>query len=329
MKLPSKFVIFIIGILSARNVAAQTADCLHRTVLVNILDSKNQIVNDLRPEDLSGSFRHKPVKIASVTPNSFLPRVFIVLDASQSMTALRPTWKYSIEAANRLVDSMPAGTFVGLIIFAKNIEKTIPLGNNEVEIKEEFEKLRVGDDPSVKTGGTTALWDALDEAVSEMRPAKEGDAIYAITDGIDTSSKINTKRVQEAFLVTGIRLFSFSVDNAENRPILENHARFRDFQHLASDSGGFAMRIPAIALGTPRPLADKSGRFTDEGEVFSAQLHQIFYYQRVGIELPEQPEKAGEWILNTKGKKFRDPQVVYPHMLNVCAEPKTALSAAH
>jgi len=64
------------------------------------------------------------VKIASVTPNSFLPRIFIVLDASGSMTARRPTWKYSIEAATRLVDSMPAGTFAGMIIFAKNIEKT-------------------------------------------------------------------------------------------------------------------------------------------------------------------------------------------------------------
>jgi hypothetical protein len=170
------------------------------------------------------------------------------------MTALRPTWKYSIEAANRLVDSMPAGTFVGLIIFAKNIEKTSPLGTSKAEIKEEFEKLRTGNEPSVKSGGTTALWDALDEAISQMLPAKEGDAIYAITDGMDYSSKIRSKSVQEAFLATGIRLFSFSVDNPENRPILDNHARFIDFQYLASDSGGFAIRIPTIALGTPEPL---------------------------------------------------------------------------
>jgi Mg-chelatase subunit ChlD len=254
LQFASKFVIFILAILSAGSLAAQTADCLHRTVLVNILDSKSHVVNELRPEDLSGSFRRKPVEIAFVTANSFLPRVFIILDASGSMTALRPTWKYSIEAANRLVDSMPAGTFVGLIIFAKNIEKTIPLGTSKAEIKEEFEKLRTGNEPSVKSGGTTALWDALDEAISQMLPAKEGDAIYAITDGMDYSSKIRSKSVQEAFLATGIRLFSFSVDNPENRPILDNHARFIDFQYLASDSGGFAIRIPTIALGTPEPL---------------------------------------------------------------------------
>jgi hypothetical protein len=329
MKVARNSVIFICAILGAGRLAAQSADCLHRTVLVNILDSKNQIVNDLRPEDLSGSFHRKPVKITSVTPNSFLPRVFIVLDVSGSMTNLRPTWKYSLEAANRLLDTMPAGTFAGMIVFAKNIEKTIPLGNSVAEIKEELGKLRVGNEPSVKTGGTTALWDALDAAVSQMRPAKEGDAIYAITDGIDTASKINTKSIQEAFLATGIRLFSFSVDNAENHPILESHARFRDFQYLASDSGGFAIRIPTLAVGSPEPQTDKSGKLTANGEMFSAQLHQIFYYQRVEIELPEQPEKAGEWSLNVKKPKLRDLLVMYPHILDSCTEPKTELRAAH
>ena len=49
--------------------------------------------------------------------------------------------------------SMPAGTFVGMIIFAKNIDKTIPLGKSAVEIKEELDKLRVGNEQSVKGGG--------------------------------------------------------------------------------------------------------------------------------------------------------------------------------
>ena len=329
MKIARKFVIFIVGILSARSLAAQTADCLHRTVLVNILDSKNQIVNDARPGDLSGSFRHKPVKIAFVTPNSFLPRVFIVLDASQSMTNRTPTWKYSIEAANRLVDSMPAGTSVGMMIFAKNIEKTISLGNSKEEIKVELEKLRVGNEPPVKDGRATVLWDALDAAISQMLPAKEGDAIYAITDGIDYGSKIDTKSVREAFLVARIRLFSFSVDNLENRPILDSHVRFRDFQYLASDSGGFAMRVLSMFLGTPRPLDDTDGRATDEGEMLLAQFHQIFYYQRVGIVLRDPLEKAGEWSLNAKRKKFRDPRVIYPHILDACAEAKTAVNSAH
>jgi hypothetical protein len=329
MKLARKVVIFIVGLLSAGSLAAQTADCLHRTVLVNILDSKNQVVSDFKPEDLSGSFRHKHVKIASATSNSFLPRVFIVLDTSGSMKAPRSTWKYSIEAANRVVDSMPAGTVAGLIIFAENIQKTIPLGDSRVEIKEELGKLGVGNDPAVKTGGMTALWGALDGAISQMSPAKEGDAIYAITDGFDNASKISTKTIQEAFLTTGIRLFAFSVDGPELHPIPEVFGGRRDFLYLVSDSGGFAMTIPSTPLGAPKPAVDKSGRFTGEGKMFSTQLHQIFYYQRVGIVLPEQPEKAGEWTLSAKGKKFHDSLVVYPHMLDACAELKTALSAAH
>jgi Mg-chelatase subunit ChlD len=329
MKLARNFIIFIVGILSAGSLRAQTVDCRHRTVLVNILDSNNQVVNDIRPEDLSGSFRRKAVKITSVAPNSFLPRVFIVLDASESMTDFRSTWKYSIEAADRLVDSMPVGAFVGMIIFAKNIEKTIPFGNSAAEIKEALEKLRVAQGPPVKNGRATALWDALDQAISEMQPAKEGDAIYAITDGMDNTSKINAKTVGQAFLVTGIRLFSFSVDNPENHPILANHARGRDFQYLVSDSGGFATRIPYPDLGTRKPLDPKDGRLSDQEALFTAQLHQIFYYQRVGIVLPEQPEKAGEWSLNFKGQKVRDPQVVYPHMLDACTEAKTAINAAH
>jgi hypothetical protein len=329
MNLARKLVIFIVGILSAGRLAAQTAECRHRTVLVNILDTKNQIVNDLRPEDLSGSFRHKRVKIASVTSNSFLPRVFIVLDARGGVRNLKPAWQYSIEAANRLVDSMPAGTFIGMIIFAKNIQKTIPLGNNALEIKAELEKLRAGNEPALKNGRATALWDALDEAISEMRPAQEGDAIYAITNGFDISSKVSTKSMQETFLATRIRLFCFSVDNPEMLATPETYGRLRDFHYLVSDSGGFALDIRSNGLGAPIPLTDKSARPTFEGEMLLAQLHQIFYYQRVGIELPEQPEKAGEWTLNAKGKKFRDPHVVYPHMLDACTEAKTALNAAH
>lgn len=130
-------------------------------------------------------------------------------------------------------------------------------------------------------------------------------------------------------MATGIRLFSFSVDTPQDRPIVDDHSRLKDFQYLASDSGGFAITIPLMASGTPEPLDHKNGRLSDQGELLSAQLHQVFYYQRVGIVLREQPEKAGEWSLNVKGQEFRDPLVVYPHMLDACREPKTAPSGAH
>jgi hypothetical protein len=96
-----------------------------------------------------------------------------------------------------------------------------------------------------------------------------------------------------------------------------------------SDSGGFATRIPYPDLGTPKPLDPKDGRLSDQEALFTAQLQQIFYYLRVSIVLPEQPEKAGEWSLNFKGQRVRDPKVVYPHMLDACREAKTALNAAH
>jgi hypothetical protein len=65
--------------------------------------------------------------------------------------------------------------------------------------------------------------------------------------------------VQEAFLATGIRLFSFSVDNPVNRPIPEYYSKLKEFQYLMSDSGGFALNIPSNSFGTPEPLVDKSG----------------------------------------------------------------------
>jgi hypothetical protein len=328
MKLARTFVICIAGILVAQALPAQSADCLHRTVTVNVLDSRKQIVTGIRPEDLTGLFRHKPVKIDFVAPVTSPPRVFIVLDASGSTTALGPIWKSYIEASNRLVDSMPAGTLVGLIVFATNIDKTIPLGNSTAEVKEELEKLRVGNEPFLKGSRKTALWDALNDAISQMNPAREGDAIYVLTDGVDTASKISTKTVKEAFLATGIRLFVYSVDNSAE-PLPELNARFLYFQELASLSGGFAVSVRPIADYVPEPLADKSGKRTDAGEMLLAQLRQIFYYQRVGIVLPERSEKPEKWSLNAKGSKLHDPVVLYPHMLDACIQPKTAVSAAH
>jgi VWA domain-containing protein len=328
MKLARTFVIFIAAILLARSVAAQTADCVHRTVTVNVLDSRRQIVTGVRPEDLSGSFRHKPVKIDSVAPNTSPPRVFILLDASGSMTALRPIWKYYIEVSTQLVDSMPAGALVGLAVFATKIDKTIPLGKSTAEVKEELEKLRIGNEPFLAGSRKTALWDALNYTISEMSPAREGDAIYVLTDGVDTASKISTKTVKEAFLATGIRLFVHTVDNFAE-PIPELNARYLDFQELAPLSGGFRVSAASIADYVPKPLIDKSGKRTDAGEMLLVQLRQIFYYQRVRIVLPERLEKAEKWNLSAKGAKLHDPLVVYPQVLAGCAEPKTALTATH
>jgi hypothetical protein len=329
MKVARKSVIFIAAILSARGLAAQTADCLHRTVLVNVLDSKQQIVTEIRPEDLSGSFHHKPVQITFVTPNTSPPRVFIVLDASGSMAALGPIWKSSIEASNWLVDSMPAGTPVGLIVFAEDLDKTIPLGKSTAEIKEELQKLRDGNEPFLKASRKTALWDALNDAISQMNPAREGDAIYVLTDGIDTASKISTKRVKEAFLAAGVRLFVFSFANSELKPTLESVAKVEDLQELVPLSGGFLVSVPSIAPYVPEPLTSKSGKRTDAGEMLLAQLRQVFYYQRVGIVLPERPEKAEKWSLNAKRPNLHDPLVVYPHVLDACTERKTVVGAAH
>ncbi|MGB9008008.1 MAG: VWA domain-containing protein [Candidatus Acidiferrales bacterium] len=328
MKTARTFGILIAVILGARTLLAQSPDCLHRTVTVNVLDSRKQIVTGIRPEDLSGSFRHKPVKIDFVAPVTSPPRVFIVLDASSSMTALRLVWNSYIEASNRLVDSVPAGTLVGLIVFATEIDKTIPLGNGTAEVKEELEKLRVGNESFLKGRRTTALWDALNDAISQMDPAREGDAIYVLTDGVDTASKISTKTVKEAFLATGIRLFVYSVDNSAE-PLPELDLRYLDFQELAPLSGGFAVSVPSIAPYVPKPLSDKSGKRTDAGEMLLAQLRQIFYYQRVEIVLPEPPDKPEKWSLNAKGSKFHDPVVVYPRMLDTCTQPKTVVSAAH
>lgn len=94
-------------------------------------------------------------------------------------------------------------------------------------------------------------------------------------------------------------------------------------------SGGFAVSVPSIADFSPEALTDKSGKRTNAGEMLLAQLRQILNYQRVGIVLPERPEKAEKWSLNVKGLSLRDPLVVYPHLLEACTQPKTVVSAAH
>jgi Mg-chelatase subunit ChlD len=297
---------------------AQMDLCVRRTVPVNVVDDRGQLVTGLTENNFMGSIHHQPVRIVSVRPDGTARRVVIVLDASGSMTGEQRIWHLYLAVGRDLITPIPEGTFVGLVVFSSKIEENIPLTTSKKSLQDELARLNPGPNALPKGLRQTALWDALEMAAAEFDKPQQGDAIYAITDGADNASKTSEKPLGEELLNRGIRLFTFSVDRSAG-PTPEETNGPASLQELTQATGGYTVRLPRYALGGPPILLNGAGKRTPEGELLMLQFRQIFSFQRIEVQLPKAPNKTQDWNLKIAGMKTKDLTLVYPHKLAGCA----------
>jgi Mg-chelatase subunit ChlD len=317
---------FALAALAATPLCGQSDPCLHRTVPVNVLTAKGETVTGLTPENFKASFHRKPVKIVSVTEDKGPRRVLIVLDSSGSMIAHRREWQVYVGVARDLTRLLPPDGSIGLVVFTSKIEKYIPLTRDRAEIQKELAWLQAGTE---KFEGKTSLWDTVSVASSEFDAPQEGDAIYAITDGGDNTSKTRLNQLREILSEKRIRLFMFSKQTLPDEDISTEHVGLMNIQDLADSTGGHAVRIHPNAQEDVPKLTDKSGKATPEGALVLRQFGEIFTFNRVEIELPERFEKSQEWSLDTKGLTAHDLLLTYPRRLAGCGTAPAAAVAKH
>lgn len=309
---------FIVVLFLVGSQLAQTDPCLRRSVPVNVVDDRGQLVAGLTENNFAGSIHHQPVKIISVMPDGTARRLLIILDASGSMIEDKRIWHLYLAVGRNLITPVPESTLVGLIVFSSKIEENILLTTRKKSLQDELTRLDPGARTFPKGPRHTALWDALETAASEFSQPQQGDAIYAITDGGDNASKTSEKPLEEDLLNRGIRLFTFSVDPSAG-PTPEETNGPASLMELTQATGGYAVRLPNYSPGGPPSLLSGAGKLTPEGELLMLQFRQIFSFERIEVQLPKAPNKTQDWNLKITGMKAKDLTLVYPHKLAGCA----------
>ena len=321
-----RIVLLFSVLVSALPTPAQNESCLRRIVPVTVMDSAGRPILGFAPADFQAKFRGKPVKILSIIPDDRPRRVVILLDTSGSMSG-EPRghkWEIARAIATHLVDAHLPNTSLALLFFSDQVHEQIGFSDGTPAIAKRLLDISANPDYVKKNVlGTTALYDAVLAALHLLDAPGFSDSIYLISDGGDNKSRSNQRDVRRALVSSGVRLHASVLAPTDDR-VPEDLLGLSDITEMTTATGG-------VVLG---PV----GRKPSPANVWSFDLNQeerqalsiglqyleadVLSKVRVELELPETPNKWGEWSLelsHEKQKQFKHTSIAYPRDLAPCS----------
>lgn len=303
----------------AVSLSAQT-DCSHRTIPVSVFDRKTGQILEPSIASFKGTYRGKPIRVTSVTPNELPPRVIVLLDVSGSMALdpypSPPNMVMGLTIARDLFSRLQPPAEIGFAIFADKMERVVSLTNNRPELVAAANSVeRSITDVRARLGGSTALWNSVAETATMFGNVRVGDTIFAITDGEDNFSRggSSPENVIANLASAGIRLFRVErrrgVPQTNTSSGMTDLLLVRSLQVMIQDTGGqtTALSVPLATADLPRVR-----------ETFDLQYRIIRNFSRVSVELPEAVRQSADWRLELANVPGNDLEVVYPRKLPAC-----------
>lgn len=232
------------------------------TRLVNLnvkaLDKSGKPITNLTQADFAIFEDGAKQEIAHFKPVNAPVNLILLLDLSGSTQKKR---KGMIEAANRFIDSLPAGDKISIVAFTRQYKPLTDFTADKRALKEAVKKIN-------KIGGGTAFYDSTWKALDQLSQLTEArKAIVVLTDGEDESliSDRETKHTFEDLLGRA------SEEDVTIYPIYfspSNH--INKLGVLFGGSGGFTgSSVGKTARQQLEELAAQTG-----GEIFSAQREE-------------------------------------------------------
>ena len=288
---------------------------LRRTLAVNVLDAQGNLVRGLTAADFRASFRGQPVKILSFDRTTGSRRIVILLDISGSMTGSQRKMKLGLTAAEDAAVYSSAETRLALLIFAEKVVDKVDFSEGRSTVAAKLAAIKAGKEPPYDVKGGTALIDTLVEATKMLSPGKSGDAVYVITDGGDSASRTRYRDMEGGLLVAGVRFYAFALyDPIAQRSMPEYLWGPNWLLDSARNTGGAFVGVGDI------PRSDDELQAL--GAVTRRVYEQMAEFYRFEVELPVGVDKARGWkleVVDAKGKRRKDVEVVYPRKLAPCA----------
>jgi len=192
--------------------SVDASECPTIQASVIVVDANDEPVTGLHTSNFSiyeDGTAQTPVR---VEPSSSAVRASLVLDYSRSMTAEALE---ALETASRsFVDCMVAGDHAELIKFAAGVDVVQEYTDDGNALRQAIER-----EPAVDLG-STALYDAIYQAISGAARQTGSRAVVAMSDGADNHSDYSATGVIEHALVEGVPVFTIGLGNLIDEDVL-------------------------------------------------------------------------------------------------------------
>jgi hypothetical protein len=319
-----------LGFLSVTPIAAQDASCLHRTLTLNIFDTRGRLIRGLEPGDFEAKLRGKPVKILSIAPDNRPHRIAVLLDTSGTVLGQPDAeeWVAAHSIASHISHTTLQDTSLALLLFSDKVNEQIDFPKGARVIADRLSA--IGNDSSYAQEylrGSTALRDAVLAAMQLLGTPGFSDAIYVIGDGSDNKSRNGFHVVRDALVSRGVRLhismLSFgSVAGISGWSRRSEESDPQESADLAAASGGLV--LGRLGVGPFRKeFYNLKGKQRDSTETALNSMYMgMTRNDLVEIELPQALDNWTKWSLELspqQKKVHKDWFVIYPHELAPCS----------
>jgi Ca-activated chloride channel family protein len=231
--------------------AAQTADIRVDTTLVvvpvTVTDTTNRFVLGLEKGDFKVFEDGAEQKITHFSGEDAPLSIGILIDTSGSMTMKLDTSRRAVEV---LLKTLNAQDEVFLIEFSDRARLVEGFSNQAENIQKGLGELR--------TGGLTALLDAVNLGITEMKHAKNPrKALVVISDGGDNNSRYSQDEIRDIVREADVQLYAMGVFEATLFPTLskEEVSGPKLLSQISEQTGGRA--FGASDVTQLDPIAEK------------------------------------------------------------------------
>jgi hypothetical protein len=293
VRITALFLVLTFSIAPAR---AQSKECLERTVPLSIISWDGSPLLNQGARSFDASVQWDSVEISSLALDEGPRRILLLIDTS---TSFLDKSDLAIGLASDLVDHLPSSSEMGLASFSGSLTPLVSPTKDHAEILRGLQSVfpPVGSKSHIKRHGT-ALWDAVRNGVDLLGDSQVGDAVFVITDGMDTTSKEDSNHAISALLAKGIRLSAIEIAypaGIRARMLSPKEGDPVDRMVYATDkTGGFAI-FPS------QNLADVpfKGKIPSElRKPLDLEYHLIVTFYRLDVKLSRAPERQLEWKLS-------------------------------
>jgi hypothetical protein len=301
--------------------APLTAQSCNASVPATIVDATSgNFVPSVQPAMLHAKIKKNLIPVNRVERiRNF--RVLLLVDASGSMSSINPNFlsnkQKTVQTIKEMLDqelvNIPEGVQLGFGIFNKEIVFANEFTSDSIRlhhlIPETTARLK-------KPGaGTTALYEAVHEALTQFAPVQPGDTIVLLTDGVDNESTKMQKSLARELSLSGVRLFvllvqdelPFSPEEVMAEPIMSE---------LAERSGG---AVRACHVGNLF-WTDKHRLQQEQQQLDRFWRQEVLSAYLLHFSIPQGIGKDQKWLLAIDpaangGKKMA---AGYPSRLEPC-----------
>jgi len=217
-----------------------TDRCSEVQTYASVLSDKGHVVAGLRSENFMAQINGQPAKIARVEYTPQAHRAVILIDHSGSMSWMR--WSVVQQATFAVLQLIPAGVPISIFSFDDSPRRLVSLTADRELVTSSLQQFLASSKESVR--GRTALFDAIDVALSSLSPAQPGDLILLLTDGEDNKSRMDAGTLQKKLLNSETRLFALLLGPESGQFAIPEQRGTTETERMVERTGGVLARLP-------------------------------------------------------------------------------------